>query len=63
MNIKARCQKCGWTGVAVVGRRFGLSIEDYVCPKCGNTVKRPREGRYTWGAEEAILKSELGVKK
>jgi len=53
MNIKAWCPKCNWVGMAIVGR--GVSIEDYKCPKCGNDVKRPYRGRYTWGAEKAIL--------
>lgn len=56
MNIKAWCPKCDWTGIAVVGRRFGLSIEDYICPKCGNIVKRPYRGQYVWGAEKAKLR-------
>jgi len=59
MNIKAWCPKCNWEGMAIVGRRLGVSIEDYKCPNCGNGfIKRPYRGRYTWGAEKAILKSE-----
>ena len=63
MNIKAWCPKCDWTGIAVVGRRLGLSIEDYVCPKCENIVKRPYRGTYVWGAEKAHLREEKGEVK
>ena len=58
MHIKAWCPKCNWTGKARVGRRFGISIEDYECPKCGNIVKRPYKGTYNLTAEMAKLKEE-----
>jgi len=63
MHIKAWCPKCNWTGKAKVGRRFGISIEDYECPKCGNTfIKRPYRGTYNLADEEAKLRTE-GQKK
>lgn len=63
MNIKAWCPKCNWTGIAVVGRRLGLTIKDYVCPKCGNIVKRPYRGTYVWGAEKAHLREDKSEAK
>lgn len=57
MIIKAWCPKCNWVGKAKVGRRFGVTIEDYECPKCGNKdIKRPYTGRYNLTDDMAKLK-------
>jgi len=55
MFIKVRCSKCEWKGCAEVGRRLGVPIQDYCCPRCGNDIKRDK-GSYIWGSERAKIK-------
>jgi len=58
MYIKVWCPKCNWVGVAKVGR--GITIEDYQCPKCGNTqIKRPYRGNRDLIDKEARLKPTI----
>jgi len=59
MHTRAYCPRCGWVGIAEVGK--GTTIEEYKCPICGNLcIKRPYRGTRDLKDKEAQPKTKRG---